>query len=75
MKGKTTADYIILFVVELSVGFTFGGIAAAILVPLCIRVRGCFAVGGEWAIITFVSYEAYSAFNNWFFKKISRRYG
>lgn len=74
MKAKITADHIILFVVELSVGITFGGLAAAILVPLCISARGYFSVGGEWAVISFIAYAAYSAFNNWFFKKIARRY-
>lgn len=67
-------EHIVLFIVELSVGLTFGGLSAALFIPFCIKARGYFAIGGEWAIIIFAGYASYSAINNWFFRRLSRRY-
>ena len=65
--------HILVFLFEVLAGMICGGIAAAILVPICISARGYFTVGSEWCVIIGVAYAGYSALNTFFFSEIERR--
>lgn len=71
---KISIFHVMLFLADVAAGAVAGGIAAAIFIPLCISVRGYFAVGAEWFFITIAAYAGYSAFNNLVFNELLRRH-
>lgn len=69
-KAKAFAAAVILWLIEVSIAATAGGIVAAIVVPLALLERGYFSLGGEWALVLAATLLAYHFIHKAVFRRL-----
>ena len=61
--------YIYLILTEILTGIFALALSAALMIPVAFKLRGYFAIGGEWILIFGVAYLGFFAFNEYIFKE------
>lgn len=75
MKWERRITIAVLFLLEIVATAVVTSVAAAVVIPLAYKERGCYAIGGEWLVLLLITIAAYTLINNAVFQAAEKRGG